>query len=234
MTLPQSTLKILYQDNHLIAVYKPPGLATQADTKGGHSLLDQTKQWIKTEHNKPGKVFLGLVHRLDKPVSGVVLFAKTSKAASRLSEQFRERRTKKIYRAIIHGTPIQANGSLVHYLRKENSLKATVFPRPAPGAKKSVLSYTLLENLPNASILEVTLETGRFHQIRAQLAFMGNPILGDTKYGAPSSLPDRQIALYAQKLVVKHPISQDEITLESPPPPGWPFVENGNRTPADR
>ena len=234
MTLSQPTLKILYQDNHLIAVYKPPGLATQADTKGGLSLLDQTKQWIKTEHNKPGNVFLGLIHRLDKPVSGVVLFAKTSKAASRLSEQFRERSTQKIYRAIVHGTPIQPNGSLVHYLRKENSLKATVFPRPTSGAKKSVLSYTVLENLPNASILEVTLETGRFHQIRAQLAFMGNPILGDIKYGAPSSLPDRQIALYAQKLVVKHPISQDEITLESPPPPGWPFVENENQIRADR
>jgi 23S rRNA pseudouridine1911/1915/1917 synthase len=223
LTLSSSPLKILYQDNHLIAVYKPHGLATQADTKGGPSLLDQTKQWIKTEQNKPGNVFLGLVHRLDKPVSGVVLFAKTSKAASRLSEQFRERKTQKIYRTVICGAPIQANGSLVHYLRKENSMKATVFPRPTPSAKKSVLSYTLIEKLSTDSILEVTLETGRFHQIRAQLAFMGNPILGDVKYGARSPLPDRQIALYAQKLVVTHPISQDEITLESPPPPDWPF-----------
>ncbi len=204
-------------------MYKPPGLATQADTKGGPSLLDQTKQWIKTKQNKPGNVFLGLVHRLDKPVSGVVLFAKTSKAASRLSQQFRERTTQKIYLAIIRGTPVQAHDSLVHYLRKENSLKATVFPRPTSGAKKAVLSYTLIENLSNASILEVTLETGRFHQIRAQLAFMGNPILGDIKYGDASPLPDRQIALFAWKLIVKHPISQDEITLESPPPPGWPF-----------
>jgi 23S rRNA pseudouridine1911/1915/1917 synthase len=223
LTHSASTLKILYQDNHLIAVYKPPGLSTQADTQGGPSLLDQTKQWIKTEQNKPGNVFLGLVHRLDKPVSGVVLFAKTSKAASRLSKQFRERTTQKIYRAIISGAPIQAHDSLVHYLRKENSLKATVFPRPTSGAKKAALSYTLIENLSNASILEVTLETGRFHQIRAQLAFMGNPILGDIKYGAASPLPDRQIALFAWKLIVKHPISQDEITLESPPPPGWPF-----------
>ncbi|VAX29657.1 RNA pseudouridylate synthase, group 1 [hydrothermal vent metagenome] len=223
MTLSSFPLKILYQDNHLIAVYKPHGLATQADTKGGPALLDQTRQWIKTAHNKPGNVFLGLVHRLDKPVSGVVLFAKTSKAASRLAEQFRERKTKKTYRAIICGTPIQENGSLVQYLRKENSLKATVFPRPTPGAKKSVLSYTLIEKLPDTSILEIILETGRFHQIRAQLAFMGNPILGDVKYGARSPLPDRQIALYAQKLVVTHPISKDEITLESPPPPGWPF-----------
>lgn len=205
-------------------MYKPPGLATQADTKGGPSLLDQTKQWIKTEQNKPGNVYLGLVHRLDKPVAGLVLFAKTSKAASRLSKQFRERTTHKIYRAITQGTPVQANGELIHYLRKENSLKATVFPRPTPNAKKSVLSYSLIEKLPNASILEVTLETGRFHQIRAQLAFMGNPILGDIKYGALSPLPDRQIALYAQKLMVQHPVSGDDITFESPPPPGWPFI----------
>jgi 23S rRNA pseudouridine1911/1915/1917 synthase len=224
LTLSASTLKILYQDNHLIAVYKPPGLATQADTKGGPSLLDQTKLWIKTEQNKPGNVFLGLVHRLDKPVSGVVLFAKTSKAASRLAKQFRERSTQKFYRAVIQGTPVQANGSLVHYLRKEKSLKATVFSRPTPNAKEASLSYTLIENFSTASILEITLETGRFHQIRAQLAFMGNPILGDLKYGALSPLPDRQIALYAKKLIVQHPISGDEIALESPPPPGWPFV----------
>ena len=225
MTLSPFPLKILYQDNHLIAVYKPPGLATQADTAGGTSLLDQTKQWIKTEHNKPGNVFLGLVHRLDKPVAGVVLFAKTSKAASRLSKQFRERTTRKIYRAVTMETPNQAEGDLVHYLRKENSLKATVFPRPTPGAKKAVLSYVLMEKLSNASILEVTLETGRFHQIRAQLAFMGNPILGDIKYGAPFPLPDRQIALYARKLIVQHPILGEAITFESPPPPGWPFAE---------
>jgi len=225
LTLSPFPLKILYQDNHLIAVYKPPGLATQADTAGGPSLLDQTKQWIKTEHNKPGNVFLGLVHRLDKPVAGVVLFAKTSKAASRLSKQFRERTTRKIYRAVTMETPNQADGDLVHYLRKENSLKATVFPRPTPGAKKAVLSYVLMEKLSNASILEVMLETGRFHQIRAQLAFMGNPILGDIKYGAPFPLPDRQIALYARKLIVQHPISGEEITFESPPPPGWPFAK---------
>ena len=206
-------------------MYKPPGLATQADTAGGPSLLDQTKQWIKTEHNKPGNVFLGLVHRLDKPVAGVVVFAKTSKAASRLSQQFRERSTGKIYHAATKGTPNQAHQDLVHYLRKENTLKATVFPRPTPGAKKAVLSYTLIEKLSNASILEVRLETGRFHQIRAQLAFTGNPILGDIKYGAPFSLPDRQIALYARKLIVQHPISGEEIAFESPPPPGWPFTE---------
>ena len=223
MTALSPPLTILYQDNHLIAVYKPPGLATQADKACGPSLLDQTKKWIKAEYNKPGNVFLGLVHRLDQPVAGVVLFAKTSKAASRLSQQFRERTTRKIYRAIVIRTPEKASGELVHYLRKENSLKATVFPRPAPNAKKAELSYTVTETLPHGSLLDVTLKTGRFHQIRAQLAFIGHPILGDVKYGAPYPLPGRQIALYAWKLVIQHPVSRKEIALESPPPPGWPF-----------
>jgi 23S rRNA pseudouridine1911/1915/1917 synthase len=225
LTASSFPLTVLYQDNHLIAVYKPNGLATQSDRAGGPSLLDQTKKWLKTEHNKPGNVFLGLVHRLDQPVSGVVLFAKTSKAASRLSKQFRERTTHKIYRAIVTGTPEQASGELIHYLRKENSLKATVFPRPTPDTKKAELSYIVTETFAHGSLLEVTLKTGRFHQIRAQLAFIGHPILGDVKYGAPHPLPGQQIALYAWKLVVQHPISKEEIGFESPPPPGWPFCE---------
>jgi 23S rRNA pseudouridine1911/1915/1917 synthase len=225
LTASSFPLTVLYQDNHLIAVCKPNGLATQSDRAGGPSLLDQTKKWLKTEHNKPGNVFLGLVHRLDQPVSGVVLFAKTSKAASRLSKQFRERTTHKIYRAIVTGTPEQASGELIHYLRKENSLKATVFPRPTPDTKKAELSYIVTETFAHGSLLEVTLKTGRFHQIRAQLAFIGHPILGDVKYGAPHPLPGQQIALYAWKLVVQHPISKEEISFESPPPPGWPFCE---------
>ena len=225
MTVSSFPLKILYQDNHLISVYKPPGLATQPDRPGGTSLMDETKKWIKTEYNKPGNVFLGLVHRLDQPVSGVVLFAKTSKAASRLSKQFRERTPHKIYRAIVIGTPKKASCELIHYLRKEISLKATVFPRPAPDAKKAGLTYIVTETLPHGSLLDVTLNTGRFHQIRAQLAFIGHPILGDVKYGAPHPLPGQQIALYAWKLVIQHPISKEDITLESPPPPGWPFTE---------
>lgn len=225
MTASSLPLKVLYEDNHLIAVCKPNGLATQSDRAGGPSLLDQTKNWLKTEHNKPGNVFLGLVHRLDQPVSGVVLFAKTSKAASRLSKQFRERTTRKIYRAIVKGAPRQASGELVHYLRKENSLKATVFPRPTADAKKAELSYLVTKTFAHGSLLEVTLKTGRFHQIRAQLAFIGHPILGDVKYGAPHPLPGQQIALYAWKLVVQHPISKEEISFESPPPPGWPFYE---------
>jgi 23S rRNA pseudouridine1911/1915/1917 synthase len=225
VTAASLPLTIIYQDNHLIAVCKPSGLATQSDRPRGPSLLDHTKQWIKTEYNKPGNVFLGLVHRLDQPVSGVVLFAKTSKAASRLSKQFRERTPHKTYRAIVSGTPEPSSGDLTHYLRKENSLKSTVFPRATDGAKKAVLSYTVVETLPQGSLLDVELKTGRFHQIRAQLAFIGHPILGDVKYGARYPLPGQQIALYAWKLVVQHPISKEEITLESPPPPDWPFPE---------
>lgn len=203
---------------------KPPGIATQSDSAEGPSLFDQTKQWIKTEGKKPGNVFLGLVHRLDQPVSGVLLFAKTSKAASRLSKQFRDRTPQKIYRAIVTGSPKQATGTLIHYLRKEISLKATVFPRSAPNAKRAELSYIIVESLANGSLLDVTLHTGRFHQIRAQWAFTGHPILGDVKYGAPYPLPGQQIALYARKLVIQHPISKEELSLESPPPPGWPFA----------
>lgn len=226
MTVSSSIpIKILYQDNHLIAVFKPPGVATQPDESGAPSLIGQTKMWIKREYQKPGNVFLGMVHRLDQPVSGVVLFAKTSKAAARLSKQFRERTIRKVYRVLATGTPNQASMDLIHYLRKENSLKATVFPRPAGGAKKAELSYTVIESSPNRSLLSVTLRTGRFHQIRAQLAFIGHPVLGDVKYGAPQPLPDRQIALYAEKLVVRHPVSKNELTLESPPPPGWPFIK---------
>ena len=197
----------------------------QSDQSGASSLIDQTKLWIKHEHKKPGNVFLGMVHRLDQPVSGVVLFAKTSKAAARLSEQFRERTTHKVYRAIVTGTPDPASQDLTHYLRKENSLKATVFPRPTVDAKKADLSFNVIEALPNGSLLNVTLHTGRFHQIRAQLAFIGHPILGDVKYGATYPLPNQQIALYAEKLRIQHPISKDEITIESPPPPDWPFAD---------
>lgn len=217
-------MNILYQDNHLLAVYKPPGIPLQPGRSGTVSLMDLTRARIKTQHGKPGNVFLGLVHRLDQPVAGLVLFAKTSKAASRLSRQFREKTPKKIYRAVVEGTPDPPTGNLIHYLRKEKSLKATVFPRSAPGAKRAELSYTLIETLEGGSLLEVDLLTGRFHQIRAQLAFTGHPILGDVKYGASSPLPGRLIALYAWKLIIRHPISGEETLLESPAPPGWPFL----------
>ena len=213
--------RIIYIDNHLIAVNKPAGLLTQPDRNTGESLIDQTRQWIKEKYNKPNNIFLGLVHRLDRNVSGVILFARTSKAASRLSKQFREETIKKIYRAIVFGKLKEEHTTLVHYLRKEKSLRATVFPRETPTAKRSELSYEVINSLENKSLLEVSLSTGRFHQIRAQMAFIGHPIIGDVKYGAPEPLPNQEIALYAHKLVFSHPVSNEEITLTAPEPKTW-------------
>lgn len=213
--------RIIYIDNHLIAVTKPAGLLTQPDRNTDESLIDQTRQWIKEKYNKPNNIFLGLVHRLDRNVSGVVLFARTSKAASRLSKQFREGTPKKHYRAIVLGKLKEEHTTLVHYLRKEKSLRATVFPRETPTAKRSELSYEVIYSLEKKSLLEVSLSTGRFHQIRAQMAFIGHPIIGDVKYGAPEPLPNQEIALYAHKLVFSHPVSNEEITLTAPEPKTW-------------
>ncbi|CAI2717500.1 RluA family pseudouridine synthase [Nitrospina watsonii] len=215
-------LSILFLDNHLVAVDKPAGLLTQSDVRGAPNLLDQTRDWIKNEYGKPGKVYLGLVHRLDRPVSGVVLFARTSKAASRLSEQFRNHTAQKFYLALVEGVPEKETGRLVHYLRKEKSLKTTVFPRPAPEAKQAELTYTVLENKGETSLVEVELHTGRFHQIRAQLGFIGHPLVGDVKYRAQSTLPEGRIALHANKLIVTHPTTGEPLTLESPAPEDWP------------
>ena len=215
---PDPSLDILYLDNHLIAVRKPAGILTQSDDSGGVSLMDQVKDWIKTEYKKPGKVFLGLVHRLDRPVSGIVVFARTSKGASRLSEQFRKQTTKKTYRALVEGTPQPQQASLKHYLRKEKSLKATVFPRATPKAKEALLDYEVIETLQNTSLLDIHLHTGRFHQIRAQLAFIGHPIFGDKKYGAHSALPEGQIALHALRMLLNHPTSKEEIIIDCPSP----------------
>jgi len=216
-------LPILYLDNHLIAVIKPSGLLTQSDDTGSESLIDQVKKWIKLEYNKRGNVFLGLIHRLDRNVSGVVLFARTSKAASRLSEQFRNKTIQKVYRTIVEGSPSPKQATLSHYLRKEKSLKSTVFKRSGRDTQRADLEYKTLENLKSSSLLEVRLYTGRFHQIRAQLSFIGHPVFGDKKYGSTISLPDRQIALYAHQLVFEHPISQEKVCIESSPPSHWPM-----------
>ena len=213
--------RIIFIDNHLIAVTKPAGLLTQPDRNTDESLIDQTRRWIKEKYNKPNNIFLGLVHRLDRNVSGVVLFARTSKAASRLSKQFREGTPKKHYRAIVLGKLKEEHTTLVHYLRKEKSLRATVFPKETPTAKRSELSYEVINALENKSLLEVSLSTGRFHQIRAQMAFIGHPIIGDVKYGAPEPLPNQEIALYAHKLVFSHPVSNEEITVTAPEPKTW-------------
>jgi 23S rRNA pseudouridine1911/1915/1917 synthase len=227
--LTSAPLEILFLDNHLIAVNKPFGLPTQSERSDDASLLEMTRSWIKTEFKKPGNVFLGMVHRLDQPVAGVVVFARTSKAASRLSAQFRERTTQKIYQAVVENPMRHASENLVAYLKKEKSRKTTVYPRPAPEAKQAELSYRVIKTFPHASVLEVIPLTGRFHQIRAQLAFIGHPIIGDVKYGAKFPLlPDQNIALYARELIFDHPISGERITIQAPKPPGWPFIQNPN------
>ncbi len=218
-------LKILFIDNHLIAVHKPAGLLVQGDSSGEPSLLDLTKEWLKNKFNKPGNVYLGLLHRIDRPVSGVVLFARTSKAASRISHQFREREVRKIYRAVAQGKLLPESGKLEHYLKKERSLKATVFPKPAPHAQRAELSYRTLQILDKACILEIELMTGRFHQIRAQLAFSGCPILGDLKYRSTVKLRDNRIALFARSLEFAHPVSGEPMCIVADPPRGWPFID---------
>ena len=197
-------------------------MLTQSDEFGEASLMDMVKGWIKTEYKKPGKVFLGLVHRLDRNVSGVVMFARTSKGASRISEQFRQKTTKKIYRALVEGTPETQQASLRHYLRKEKSLKATVFPRATINAKEALLDYEVIENFADTSLIEIRLHTGRFHQIRAQLSVIGHPIVGDKKYGASSALPVERIALHAQSMTLKHPTGKEEIVIDCPLPEDWP------------
>jgi 23S rRNA pseudouridine1911/1915/1917 synthase len=215
-------LDILYLDNHLIAVCKPAGMLTQSDEFGEASLMDMVKSWIKTEYKKSGKVFLGLVHRLDRNVSGLVMFARTSKGASRISEQFRQKTTKKIYCALVEGTPEPQKASLTHYLRKERSLKATVFPRATINAKEALLDYEVIESFADTSLVEIRLHTGRFHQIRAQLSVIGHPIVGDKKYGASCTLPVERIALHSQSMTFKHPTGKEEIVIDCPLPEDWP------------
>ena len=219
--MTKSVDKVIYIDNHIIAVIKPTGLLTQTDFNNDKSLLNQTRQWIKKKYQKPNNIFLGLVHRLDRNVSGVVLFARTSKAASRLSKQFREGTIKKHYRSIVLGKLKEVRDTLVHHLRKEKSLKATVFPRETIFAKRSELSYEVIDLLENNTLVEIILSTGRFHQIRAQMAFIGHPIMGDVKYGAPKPLLNQEIALYACKIIFNHPISNEQITLTAPEPKTW-------------
>jgi 23S rRNA pseudouridine1911/1915/1917 synthase len=215
-------LDILYLDNHLIVLCKPAGMLTQSDEFGEASLMDMVKGWVKTEYKKPGKVFLGLVHRLDRNVSGVVMFARTSKGASRISEQFRQKTTNKIYHALVEGSPEPQQASLRHYLRKEKSLKATVFPRATINAKEALLDYEVIKTFANTSLIKIRLHTGRFHQIRAQLSAIRHPIVGDKKYGAHSALPLERIALHAQSMTFKHPTSKEEIVIDCPLPEDWP------------
>lgn len=211
---------MLHLDNHLVAVWKPAGLLTQGDKSGAPNLLDQVKRWLARTYDKQGNVFLGLLHRLDRQVAGVVLFARTSKAASRLSEQFREHRVEKIYWAIVQGHLEPSAGALTHFIEDlEGRPGVIAHARPGPGRKQARLRYRTFSTVGegSTSAVEVVLETGRKHQIRAQLAATGHPILGDVQYRSTLAFSGDGIALVAKRLSITHPISKLTLTIEGPP-----------------
>ena len=215
-------VEVLWEDNHLLVVSKPAGLAVQGDLTGDTHLLEWAERYIAEKYNKPGKAFIGLVHRLDRPVSGVVVLAKTSKALTRMNEIFREKKNTKIYHAITVKALPGESGTLTHHLLKNSETKkAHAYNSHKPGTKPGVLHYELLKNFAGRYLYEITLETGRFHQIRAQLSKMGSPILGDLKYGALEPLPDRSIGLHSRKLITPHVVAaQPSLTITSPHPKG--------------
>jgi len=212
-------MTVLYEDNHIIAVNKSSSEIVQGDKTGDQPLSETIKAYLKEKYNKPGEVFLGVTHRLDRPVSGVVLFAKTSKALTRLNEMFKTQEIKKTYWALVKEKPEQSEGRLEHYLtRNEKQNKSTAYDKERSDAKKAVLSYRLIAHSDTYYLLEVHLETGRHHQIRCQLAKMGCPIKGDLKYGFPRSNPNGGISLHARSVEFIHPVSKEHIYLTAPVP----------------
>ena len=212
---------ILYEDNHIIIVSKAVGDIVQGDKTGDRTLADDVKAYIKESCAKPGAVYLGIPHRLDRPVSGVCVFARTSKALERLNRMFRDGKVKKVYHAIVCGVPDKPEAELVHYLsRNERQNKAYAHDCERPETKRAVLDYKLLARGERYSLLEVNLHTGRHHQIRCQLAAIGCPVKGDLKYGAPRSNPDGGISLHARSIAFEHPVSHVSIEAVAPYPEG--------------
>lgn len=212
-------LEVLYEDNHIIAVNKKPSDIVQGDKTGDRPLGEFVKDYIKKKYNKPGDVFLGVVHRLDRPVSGVVLFARTSKALSRLNELFRSKQVQKTYWAVVKNKPNPTKDILVHYLKKnQQKNKSTAFNREEDGTLKSELSYQLIKSLDNYHLLEVLPITGRHHQIRVQLSKIGSPIKGDIKYGSDRTNKDASIHLHARKIEFVHPVKKEPVSITAPPP----------------
>lgn len=205
---------IVFADNHLLAVNKPAGLLTQDSGTGLRNLEDWAREWVREDKKKSGAVFLNAVHRIDKVVSGVVLFARTSKALSRLNEDIRKRNCKKMYHVLVEGTPEKKADKLVHWLSHENH-KARVCREGDKGAQRAVLNYRFLSKVGAFQCLEVDLETGRYHQIRAQLSVIGNPIVGDSKYGSKINSSDGSIALHSRELHVMHPTQKEWIKIEA-------------------
>jgi 23S rRNA pseudouridine1911/1915/1917 synthase len=223
ISTPQN-LQVLYEDNHVIIVNKRPGDIVQGDKTGDEPLSEVVKEYIKVKYNKPGNVYLGVVHRLDRPTSGIVLFSRTSKALPRLNKIFKEKEAKKTYWAVVKNPPPNTEDSLTHYLKrnpKQNKSYAHI--KEVPESKKAILDYRILKELDNYYLLEIDLHTGRHHQIRSQLSAIGCPIKGDLKYGFDRSNKDASIHLHARRLFFTHPVSKEEIEVVADPPrdPIW-------------
>ena len=214
-----NTKNILYLDNHLLVIDKPPGMLIQGDRTGDISLFEIAKKFIKEKYNKPGNVYLGLVHRLDRPASGVVCFARTSKAAARLSEQFRKKSTVKIYRAIVEGLIPESGKFEDNILRRET----TSFISQDGKGKPADLTFRKIVAKNNRSLVEIKLGTGRHHQIRVQFASRGFPVIGDFRYGSKLKFPDRTIALHAYSLTIEHPTKKEIVTFSCNPGKNWPI-----------
>ena len=212
-------MEVVYEDNHIIIVNKQSGEIVQGDKTGDRPLSDLVKDYIKEKYQKPGEVFLGVVHRLDRPVSGLVVFARTSKALTRLNKMFAEGKVRKTYWALVQNFPKEPEGTLEHWLvRNEKQNKSYAYDRERPNAKKAILKYKVIGKTDNYTLVEVQLMTGRHHQIRCQLSTMGCPIKGDLKYGAKRSNPDGSISLQSHRVEFEHPVSHETIIIEAPLP----------------
>ena len=215
----KENLQVLFEDNHLIIVNKRSGDITQGDKTGDKPLSDVVKEYVKEKYNKAGNVFLGVVHRLDRPTSGVIIFARTSKALERLNKMLRDKTICKTYWAVVKEYPKKEKATLINFLKKNpKNNKSSVYSKEIPDSKKAILHYSVLKKLDNYSLVEIDLETGRHHQIRAQLSFIGFPIKGDLKYGFNRSNKDGSIHLHARKIVFIHPVSKEEVSIIAPTP----------------
>jgi 23S rRNA pseudouridine1911/1915/1917 synthase len=215
----KENLQILFEDNHIIIVNKRSGDITQGDKTGDKPLSDVVKEYIKIKYNKEGNVFLGVVHRLDRPTSGVIIFARTSKALERLNKMLRDKTINKTYWAVVKNYPKKEKGTLINFLKKNpKNNKSSVYSKEIRDSKKAILHYNVINKLDNYSLIEIDLETGRHHQIRAQLSFLGFPIKGDLKYGFNRSNKDGSIHLHARKIAFIHPVSKEQISVIAPTP----------------
>jgi 23S rRNA pseudouridine1911/1915/1917 synthase len=215
----KENLQVLFEDNHIVIVNKRAGDITQGDKTGDKPLSEVVKEYIKDKYNKPGDVFLGVVHRLDRPTSGIIIFARTSKSLERLNKMLRDKTIHKTYWAVVKNHPKKEKDTLINYLRKNpKNNKSKAYTKEIEGSKKAVLHYTVLKKLDNYSLIEIDLETGRHHQIRTQLSTIGSPIKGDLKYGFDRSNKDGSIHLHARKIKFTHPVSKELINITAPTP----------------